>query len=82
MTDRTFARVSVIDTHTGGEPTRVVVSGGHRVRIRGDRLERRLRGDFKAPTEPGDHGRAVLPCHQVVVEDARLRAWDARPKLD
>ncbi len=28
MTDRHIARVSVIDTHTGGEPTRVVIAGG------------------------------------------------------
>ncbi len=28
MTDRRIARVSVIDTHTGGEPTRVVIAGG------------------------------------------------------
>ncbi len=28
MPERPFDRVSVIDTHTGGEPTRVVVAGG------------------------------------------------------
>jgi 4-hydroxyproline epimerase len=28
MTDRATSRVGVIDSHTGGEPTRVVVSGG------------------------------------------------------
>jgi 4-hydroxyproline epimerase len=28
MPDRTFDRIAVIDTHTGGEPTRVVIDGG------------------------------------------------------
>ena len=28
MSERRVQRVSVIDTHTGGEPTRVVVAGG------------------------------------------------------
>jgi 4-hydroxyproline epimerase len=42
MTDRTFARVSVIDTHTGGEPTRVVIAGGPDLG-RGGMAERRDR---------------------------------------
>jgi 4-hydroxyproline epimerase len=28
MTDRSLTRISVIDSHTGGEPTRVVIAGG------------------------------------------------------
>ena len=40
MPERTTQRVSVIDTHTGGEPTRVVVAGGPNLG-RGSVAERR-----------------------------------------
>jgi 4-hydroxyproline epimerase len=38
---RNFQRVSVLDTHTGGEPTRIVVSGGPDLGT-GSMMERRL----------------------------------------
>ncbi len=42
MSARVFERVTVIDTHTGGEPTRVVVAGGPELG-RGSLAERRAR---------------------------------------